>query len=348
MYLSFGIRIPAGERLRDIAEAARAAEAGGFDYVWTLDSPLLAGRLLDPYLTLAACAATTSRARLGVAVTNPFTRHPAVTACSILSLDDLSDGRAILGMGSGDSAMRTLGLDPADAVGTHRARRDHLRETVQVLNAIFRGDAVTFGGQKFKLERPGRRVPIYIAATGPRMLELAGELADGVILQVGIYRPCLERALEHVRQGAAKAGRGLAEIDLVCSTFTSIAEDRAVAIDRARPLAAWFYAVAPELLEMAGVRVTQRQPSRPVFPDISHPANYEEAMTEARRYVSDEAVEKFCLVGSVEDCVRRIRELADLGICQVFFRHYLAYSLPLDLIGIVSRQIIPRFRQRVH
>lgn len=344
MDLAFGIRIPACGRLRDVAEAARAAEAGGFDYVWTLDSPLLAGRLLDPYLTLAACAATTSRVRLGVGVTNPFTRHPAVTACSILSLDDLSDGRAILGIGSGDSAMRTLGLNPADAGGTHRARRNHLRETVQVLDAIFCGDTVTFGDRKFKLEQPGRRVPVYIAATGPRMLELAGELADGVILQVGLYPPCLERALEHIRRGAAKAGREPGEIDLVCSTFTSIAEDRAVAIDRARPLAAWFYAVAPEWLELAGVPVTQRQPSRPMFPDISHPANHEEAMAEARRYVSDEAVEKFCLVGSAEDCVRRIRELVGLGIRQIFFRHYLTYNLPVDLIETVSRQIIPCFR----
>jgi len=102
--------------------------------------------------------------------------------------------------------------------------------------------------------------------------------------------------------------------------------------------------VAPEWLDLAGVPVTQRQPSRPVFPDISHPANHQEAMAEARRYVSDEAVEKFCLVGSAEECVGRIRDLADLGIDQIFFRHYLTYSVPLDLIEIVGRQIIPLVR----
>jgi 5,10-methylenetetrahydromethanopterin reductase len=344
MHPSFGIRIPACEPLREVAAAARVAEAGGFDCIWTLDSPLLAGRLLDPYLALAACAATTSRVSLGVAVTNPFTRHPIATACSILSLDDLSRGRAVLGIGSGDSAMRTLGLDPADAQGTHRGRRGHVRETVEILNTIFRGAAVTFGTRTFQLDRPARRIPIYVAATGPRMLELAGEIADGVIIQVGAYRPCLTWALEHVRAGAARARRDPGEIDTVCSTFTAITADKALAIDRARPLAAWFYAVAPELLKMAGIRVTQRQPARPVFPDISHPANHEEAMAEARRYVSDEAVRKFCLVGPAEDCVRWIREVAELGFRQIFFRHYLTYCLPTETIEIASREIIPHFR----
>lgn len=344
MRLSFGIRIPACEQLREVAATARSAEAGGFDDIWTLDSPLLAGRLLDPYVMLAACAETTSRVRLGVAVTNPYTRHPVVTACSSLSLDDLSGGRAVLGIGSGDSAMRTLGLDPADAAGTHGARRGHLREMVQVLDTIFRGEALTVGAKTLRLNRPARRIPIYVAATGPRMLELAGEIADGVIIQVGIYPPCLERALEHVRTGAEKAGRDPAEIDIACSTFTAIAEDKAVALDRARPLAAWFYAVAPDLLEMAGIPVTRRHPARPVFPDISHPANHEDAMAEARRYVSDDAVEKFCLVGAAEDCVRRIRELAELGVRQILFRHYLTYCLPTELIEIAGRDIIPRFR----
>ena len=295
-------------------------------------------------MTLGACAETTARARLGVAVTNPVTRHPLVTACSILSLDDVSGGRAVLGIGSGDSAMRTLGLDAADAHGTHGTRRDRLRETVELVRAIGAGEAVRLGPTTFQLARPGRRIPIYIAATGPRMLELAGQIADGVIIQVGLHPACIEQALAHIRKGAARAGRDPDAIDIVCSTFTSIADDRPVAIDRARPLAAWFYAVAPELLELASVPVGQRHPARPVLPDISHPADHEQAMAEARRYVSDDAVEKFCLVGPAEACVARLRQLADLGIHQIFFRHYLTYDLPLELIEAAGRVIIPRLR----
>src|SRR5262245_1125731 len=105
MGVSLGIRIPPCEAIREAARAARAAEAGGFREVWTLDPPFLAGRLLDPYLTLGPGAGTTSRVRLGVAVTNAVSRHPLATACAALSLDEIAEGRAILGIGSGDSAM---------------------------------------------------------------------------------------------------------------------------------------------------------------------------------------------------------------------------------------------------
>ncbi len=344
MPLAFGIRIPPCDRLRRVADAARAAEAAGFDDVWTLDSPLLAGRLLDPYVALAACAGTTSRVRLGVAVTNPVTRHVVATAGAILSLDDCSDGRAVLGIGSGDSAMRTLGLHAADADGTHAARREALRAAVATLRAIFGGQPVAFGGDPLRLPTPRRPVPIYVAATGPRMLELAGEIGDGVIIQVGIYRPCLEEAIAAVRRGAARAGREPRAVELVCSTFTAIDADRARAIDHARPLAAWFYAVTPRLVQQAGLPVTRRQPLEPVYPDISHPLDHAHAMGEARRYVPDEAVEKFCLVGSPAECAERLRELAALGIQQVLLRHYLTYELPWPLIEVAGRELIPALR----
>jgi 5,10-methylenetetrahydromethanopterin reductase len=342
--ISFGIRIPPCEAVREVARAARAAEAGGFSHVWTLDSPFLAGRLLDPYLTLGACAGTTTRVRLGVAVTNAVSRHPLATACAALTLDEIAEGRTILGIGSGDSAMRTVGLAAADAQGTHGDRRARLRETIGILRAILAGEAVQLGERRFQVEKPRRAVPIYVAATGPRMLEMAGELADGVIIQVGIHRACVEWALEHIRRGAVRAGRDPAGINIVCSTFAAVGDDRRLAIDRVRPLTAWFYAVAPELVEISGVRVSQRQPARPVFPDISHAADHDEAMVEAKRYVADEAVEKLCLVGSATECVARIRELATLGVDQVFLRHYLTYRIPWELIAVVSREIIPAFQ----
>jgi 5,10-methylenetetrahydromethanopterin reductase len=342
--LSFGIRLPPCGPLRDVGAAAREAEAAGFDHVWTLDSPLLAGRLLDPYLALGACAATTARARLGVAVTNPFIRHPIATAAAILGLDDLSGGRAILGLGSGDSAMRTLGLAAADDVGTHAGRRRQLRETVEMLAAVFAGKSVSFGPRAFQLETARRPIPIYVAATGARMLELAGAVADGVIFQVGVEERCVAWAIERIHAGARGAGRDPARVDVVCSTFTAIDEDRRRAIDRARPLAAWFYGVAPELLQMAGIEVTRRVPLSPVFPDISHPADHERAMDEARRYVTDAAVERMCLVGPAAECVERIRRLAGLGVGQIFFRHYLTYRLPTELIETAGCEILPRLR----
>ncbi len=342
--LRFGMRIPPCEGLAAAGRAARAAEDGGFDAVWTLDSPLLAGVLLDPYLALGACARETARVQLGVAVTNPITRHPAATAAAALSLDELSGGRAILGIGSGDSAMRTLGLSGADAAGTHAPRREALREAVGILRAIFRGEAVTFQGKEFRVAEPRRPIPIYIAATGPKMLELAGEIADGAILQVGIYRPCVEWAMGIVRRGAEKAGRDFNQIEIVLSTFTAIHDDKRHAVNLARPLAAWFYGVAPDLLAMAGIPVTQRTPLHSVYPDISHPADHDAAMAEAKRYVADEAVEMFCLAGPPADCIARIRELQAIGVHQIFFRNYLTYKIPYELIATASRSILPAFR----
>jgi 5,10-methylenetetrahydromethanopterin reductase len=344
--MRFGIRLPPCEPPQVVARAAHAAEVAGFDDVWTLDSPLLAGRLGDPYVTLAACAAATSRVRLGVAVTNPVTRHVVVTAAAVLSLDELAGGRAVLGVGSGDSAMRTLGLDPADADGTHGDRRPRLREAVLTLRRILAGQPVSFGDKSLRREGAPREIPIYVAATGPRMLELAGEIADGVILQVGIDPACLAAAIARVGAGAARAGRDPATVELVSSTFTAIDEDRGRAIDRARPLAAWFYAVAPRLLAEAGIAVGRRHPARTVYPDISHPADHALAMEEARGYVADEAVERFCLVGPPDECVRKIRELEGLGIRQVFLRHYLTYALPWELIEVAGRALIPRVRDR--
>jgi len=342
--LRFGIRIPPCDGLAEVARSAHAAEAGGFDVVWTVDSPLLAGRLLDPYMALSACAPVTHRVKLGVAVTNPITRHPAATAAAILSLDELSGGRALLGIGSGDSAMRTLGLGGADATGTHAARRKTLREAVGLLRRIFHGGTVTLQGKEFRLTGPPRRIPIYVAATGPKMLEMAGEIADGVIVQVGIHPPCVEWALGCIRRGAESAGRDSRQIEIVCSTLAAIGEDRQLCIDRARPLAAWFYGVAPTLLEMAGIRVTQRTPLHSVYPDITHPVDHEAAMAEAKRYVSDEAVEKFCLVGPPAECVARLRELAELGVHQTFLRHYFTYRSPHDLIDVASRELLPALR----
>jgi 5,10-methylenetetrahydromethanopterin reductase len=341
--MRFGIRIPPCGSLSEVARAARTAEAGGFDVVWTLDSPLLAGRLLDPYLALAACAPATSRVGLGIAVTNPVSRHPVVTACAALSLDELTGGRVLLGIGSGDSAMRTLGLAGADGRRAHAARRQAVREVVHLLRALTDGHAVRVGGRDLRLPGPWRPIRVYVAATGPRMLELAGEIADGVMIQVGIHPPCVEWALGMIRRGAKAAGRDFAQIEIVSSTMAAIGDDRRLALDRARPLTAWFYAVAPGLLAMAGIAAERRTPLQAVYPDISHPVDHDQAMAEAKRYVADEAVEKFCLVGPPEACVARIRELARLGVHQVYLRHYLTYRVPHELIEIASRAILPAF-----
>jgi 5,10-methylenetetrahydromethanopterin reductase len=337
--LIFGIRLPPCATPQRVAESAALAEECGFDFVWTMDSQLLAWRLMDPFVCLSACTRTTRRVKLGIAVCNPFTRHPAATACGMVSLDQLSGGRSVLGMGTGGSALRTIGSPLAKMEGTHTQRRTVLKESVIFLKSLFSGEECAFQGVPMKLDVPLPTIPVYVSASGPKMLELAGELADGIIIQSGIDRRCVESALGHIKKGARKAGRSLEEIDLVASTFCSLDEDRELAVARGKPLAAWFYAAAPHLVELAGVKVSQRQPAAKVFPDLFHPLDIEEAM-EAAAFIPDEAVERLCLVGRPDEALARVRELESLGITQVFLRNYSTYTLPDDLILPFGKHVI--------
>ena len=176
-------------------------DALGFSHLWLTDSSLHA-RNSYAYLTLAAV--TSPRLLLGTAVTNPLTRHPAITAVAAATVDEISEGRMILGIGAGDRPLLALGMRPA--------RLASLRASIGAIRALWSGDEVTVEGAGFELQgahlRFGARadIPVYISASGPKTLELAGEIADGVILLVGLFPEALAWAREHVT--AARRRRG--------------------------------------------------------------------------------------------------------------------------------------------
>jgi 5,10-methylenetetrahydromethanopterin reductase len=182
----------------EIVETGKLADDLGFARLWILDSHLL---FWEVYTLLGALAVSTRRIGLGTAVTNPLTRHPTVTASAFATLAALSGGRATLGISVGDSALKAMNLEIAK-VAT-------LAETVEQCRALLAGADVAFGSGKIaKLQNAaGFPVPIYVAATGPRMLRLAGEIADGVILMNGVAPPLIQAAIDIVRQGEKAAGR---------------------------------------------------------------------------------------------------------------------------------------------
>jgi 5,10-methylenetetrahydromethanopterin reductase len=348
--LSFGIRFPPCETPQATAAFAQQAEDAGFDWIWAVDSPLLAGALFDPYVDLAVCAQHTRRARLGPAVSPLGLRSPVATAAAILSLDRISGGRAVLGLGSGGSALVTLGVArSADLTYTSgaRARQDQLHDEVVLLRRLLAGEPVSLGTRDIQLERPSN-VKIYLAASGPRMLELAGALADGVIIHVGIWPPAVRDAVARVRRGAEQVGRDPDTLDYVCSTYTAVSADgdRAQDIRYVRPEASFFYSIMPQLVEEAGFDVTRRFPERMPRPDMTHAYDWEEAMAAAETYIPDAMVEQFCLVGPVSAAIDRIRHLADLGITQLYVRGATSYRLPVELVSTFARAIIPRFARR--
>ncbi len=217
--MEFGFFIPA--RI-DSAEVVVAGEAAGFTHAWLYDSPLLYG---DVYVALALCAQRTSRIVLGPGVTVPSLRMPPVTAGAIATINALAPGRTVLGLGTGNTARRTMELP--------RVTWDETAEELRALNSLLRGRDATFavdgkrGHARFIHQQEGfiqlaPRVPIYLSAFGPRGQELAGELADGVFLRGGVK--AVQGALPHLERGAARAGRRLADLALAAMATIYIPE----------------------------------------------------------------------------------------------------------------------------
>lgn len=347
----FGIRFPPSDSTEALAKLSRETEEGGFDWIWGLDTPLMAGTLFDPYVDLVVVAQNTKHALIGPAVSPLYLRSPVATAAAILSLDRISNGRAVLGMGSGGSALATLGVQKeagSSYISGAAARQAQLADEVAFMRKLFNGEPVSLGTREIHLDPSIRPVPIYLAASGPKMLELAGKIADGVMIHVGIWGPGLKEAIGHVRRGAEMAGKDPDSVDIVCYTITSISAegDRKRDIRHVKPVMSFWYTSLPGLLEKAGIDVSVRKPAKMPYPDMTHAHDWNEAMDAADSYMSDEAAEKFCLVGPPERAIERIEEMFDAGVNQVYVRGSSSYGLPYDLVPIFAEKIIPHFRKK--
>lgn len=294
-----------GENVR----LAVLAEQLGFDRVWVTDSPVIWREL---YVTLAAIGCRTERVGLGSAVTSGVTRHPAVTASAAASLAELTHGRFCLGLGSGDSAPATTGGRPQTLA--------ELRATVATLRALLAGKTVAVGprAEVTMTWAGGARVPIYGAASGPRMLELAGELADGVLMMVGVRPAMIRAATDRVRAGALAAGRDPEAIELVLWAACAVS-DRAPAD-------------AVEAVKAHVARTAIRRLPLPLA--TSHDADlariraaYDFALhgnTRAphARLVPDTLVADFAIAGTTSACTEQLRALTKLGL------HEIALAVP--------------------
>ena len=194
------------------------AEQQGFTHAWLYDSQML---FSDPYASLALCAVNTNKIALGTGVTNPESRIAPVTANSIATVNELAPGRTILGIGTGNTARRTLGM-PA-------AKLESMREHIRICRDLFEGKTTDYTEgdrqRKIRFLNPDSdwyniktKIPIYIAASGPKSLEMAGEIADGVILFGAVSPSLINFVMDHVRAGAERAGRNPQDIYALCMT----------------------------------------------------------------------------------------------------------------------------------
>jgi 5,10-methylenetetrahydromethanopterin reductase len=336
--MRFGLRVPLFSPARETAAFIRRTEQAGFDYAWLPDSQLIAR---DVWATLALAAVQTSRIVLSPNVTNPVTRHPTVTACAAATIDDLAAGRFVLGIGSGDASLRMLGWKTA--------RIAQLRECIELLRPLWAGEFVAPYGRSFKLRAvTGRRIPIYVSASGPNMLQFAGEVADGLITVAGITPDALDYLRTNLEIGARRAGRKLDEIDIALGLYCYIDDDWEACKRQAQPYAATYAMRHPEMLRQYGIPVPEPRQIHGVYPGLLHAENWEDAIA-ATDWLPDELREafcqNFCLMGSLDQVRARIRELASLGVDNLYIRGLYTYRLPTDLCDTFASEIIPHFRQ---
>ena len=314
--------------LRRFVEWGVSAERQGFDVCWIGDTQLLTP---DLYSTLALVADATSTIRIGSAVTNTVTRHLTVTAGGFLALNEFAGGRCILGLGVGGSAVHTVGLreDPAPA----------FRRTVVAIRRLVQGESVELDGVTARGKIAAPPVPVYVASSSPRGLRIAGELADGVILNVGVVPGLIGEALRHVRDGAREAGRDLAALDVAVIAGASIRRDRAAALEDTRGWAATTARRVAKWMAAGGEDV------RRVGAEVLRAYDWNEHIAAGAahaRAVSDEMAANFVLAGTADDVARTIATLEGCGVTQV---------LPLPMGGDITatleafgRDIIPAWR----
>jgi len=338
MSIQFGIRVPTVGTPQETGAYAATVEAAGFDFMWTPDTPLLAGLWRDVYMHLGCAALETSKLRLGPGVTNPLTREPLSTASSIVTLHEISGGRADLVVGTGYSS--------AYIIGKKAATLAKMRSSVELWHSIFSGAKTELGGLEIELEPKHPDLPVYIAATGPKALSLAGEVADGVLIMVGSAPGCIEWALEHVETGMARAGRKREDVKRILVQTTTVDGDRSRAIDLLRPCVAGMcrHAHAEVLFGRAGLDVPETPSDfKAPYPDLGHAVDWEEAKR-VSQFVSDEAVEEMMLLGNGAEVAERTQALIDLDIDAIWFRDEATWTRPDALMKGLSEEVLPALR----
>jgi len=333
--MKFGIRfIGYVAGMREIVRLSAAAESAGFEYVWYPHDTFMQ----NTWVTTSAVAEHTSRIKIGSVGTNPYTTSPAEIATYIATLDELSQGRVVLGLGLHTQKMvEWTGVDAGNYMTA-------TREATEIIRALLRGEVVACRGEQFNWSdqcylrfKPFRdRVPIYICPFGEDYLRLSGEIGDGSLPMI-TPPASAGYMVPPILEGAAGAGRDPAEVDIAGCAWLSLSEDRSAASGVLRSMAAYFgpYLEAPAL---ASIGVTPED-----FADIRvhlDAGRYEEA----RAAVTADML-KLALMGTPEEVIHQIEDLAAMGITQVNLGGPLGPD-PEKAIRLMGEKVIPHFRQR--
>jgi len=327
--LDFAITFKPDMTPTHIVNLTKQAEAAGFNYGWMFDSHVL---WQEPFPLMTLMATNTERMRIGPCVTNPAVRDWTVTASLFATLNRISSGRMDIGIGRGDSSRRVMGKKPTTLAD--------LETCVQTIRDLTAGRQITYEEKEIQMPWADAGVPpIWVAGYGPKALRCAGKIGDGVILQFADPH-LIKWCLNFVREGAEEAGRDFSKIKVMSAAPVWVSDDLAVARDRVR----WF----PALVSNHVVDLVSKYKPEELPPELTgfirdrkgyNYLHHAEVGSSNAEFVTDDVVDRFCLVGPVAEQVRRLKELQEAGVTQ--FNIYLMCGDEEQTVEIYGNEVIP-------
>ncbi|MCA1644729.1 MAG: LLM class flavin-dependent oxidoreductase [Chloroflexi bacterium] len=325
----------------ELAELAEATEAYGYDSLWLADERFHA----EPYSALTYCATRTRRIGLGVCVTDPYSRHPALTAMAIATVDALSGGRAILGIGAGGSGFAQLGLHQIKPARALAEAIDLIRRLLRSETVTLDGEVVSFKHGKLDFAPVRADLPVYVASQNQLGLRLAGEVADGAIMQGCVNEAMLRFFDSEVQAGAVRGGRTRQDVDRVARIDVIIDADRRAALDAVRPnVATTLLFQKPKFASFVQAGLDIPASLRELIADIP-PSRDREITLPIAQHIPDEWVDSFIIAGDVE----RVAE--QVGNVMRHANHFMLRSIVsagghrVDVLRQFAEDVVPRVRQ---
>jgi len=329
--VKFGIEFVPREPYWKTTYYAIQAEKRGFDNLWITDH----FNNRNVYVTLTAAAIYTKKIVFGPGVTNPYLINPVITAQAVASLNEIAPGRVVLGIGAGDkTTLESTGVEMQKPLTA-------IVETIEIVRKMMNGKSVTFQGQVFKTKgakfnfKSREKIPIYIGAQGPKMLETAGKIGDGVLINAS-HPKDVDYAVSSIKTGVSEAGKKLTDVDVAAYTSFSVHENTEKATKAAIPVVAFIAAGSPDVvLDRHGI-------------DLKKAGKIREALKvgdfgQAFGSVSPGMIEAFSVCGTPDTCIEQITKLLKSGISQFVVGSPIGPNVRKS-IDLISEKIIPQFK----
>ncbi len=323
-----------------VIDLAKKAETYGFSHVWTFDSHIL---WQEPYVIYSQILAATRNIIVGPMVTNPATRDWTVTASTYATLNEMYGNRTVCGIGRGDSAVRVTNGAPTNL--------KTLRDSIHVIRELANGRGVEYKGSELRLPWASKsRLEMWVAAYGPKALALTGEVGDGFILQLA-DTSIAEWTIKAVRDAAAGAGRDPSDLTICIAAPAYVTDGTPEHLAHARDQCRWFGGMVGNHVADIVARYGDDAPVPKALTDyIKDRQGYDynehgQAGNSHTAFVPDEIVDRFCIIGPVDEHVRRLNELKDLGVDQ--FSVYLQHDAKDETLRAYGEKVMPAIAETV-